>query len=156
MKKHLRQMSNMISELKHAGHTLTDEEKVQVVIRSLPQNWEHIKMHLTYNENIRTLEDAMRHLELEEDRLMDNKTITDVYMTSSSSHGGKWGKCKFHGGNQQESQTNAQARKNKSSTNLEKERRKISSRKRSMCPSSSSITVVRRGIFHVIAKSPGR
>ena len=38
MKKHLRQMSNMISELKDAGHTLTDEPQVQVVIRSLPQN----------------------------------------------------------------------------------------------------------------------
>ena len=27
-------------------------------------------MHLTYNENIKTLEDAMRHLELEEDVLI--------------------------------------------------------------------------------------
>ena len=38
MKKHLRQMSNMISELKDAGHTLTDEQQVQVVIRLLPQS----------------------------------------------------------------------------------------------------------------------
>ena len=38
MKKHLRNMSNMISELKDAGHTLTDEQQVQVVIRSLPNN----------------------------------------------------------------------------------------------------------------------
>ena len=36
MKKHLRQMSNMISELKDAGHTLTDEQQVQAVICSLP------------------------------------------------------------------------------------------------------------------------
>ena len=49
MKKHLRQMSNMISELKDASHTLTDEQQLQAVVRSLPQNWEHMKMHLTYN-----------------------------------------------------------------------------------------------------------
>ena len=77
----------MISELKDAGHTLTDEQRVQVMIRSLPQSWEHMKMHLTHNENIKTLEDAMRHLELEEDRLMACKISADVYMASSSSHG---------------------------------------------------------------------
>ena len=38
MKKHLRQMSNMISELKDASHTLTDEQQVQAVIRLLPQS----------------------------------------------------------------------------------------------------------------------
>ena len=36
MKKHLREMSNMICELKDTGHVLTDEQQVQVVIRSLP------------------------------------------------------------------------------------------------------------------------
>ena len=65
MKKHLREMSNMISELKDAGHVLTDEQQVQAVIRSLPHSWEHMKIHLTHNEGIRTLEDAMKHLELE-------------------------------------------------------------------------------------------
>ena len=63
-----------------------------------------MKMHLAYNENIKTLEDAMRHLELEKDRLMVSKTSTDVYMVAGSrSHGGKWCKRKFHGRNQQES-----------------------------------------------------
>ena len=38
MKKHLRQMSNMISELKDAGHTLTDKQQVQALICSLPQS----------------------------------------------------------------------------------------------------------------------
>ena len=38
MKKHLRQMSNMISELKDVGHTLTNEQQVQPVICSLPQS----------------------------------------------------------------------------------------------------------------------
>ena len=42
-------------------------------------------MHLTHHENIRSLEDAMGHLELEEDHLMANKTSADVYMVGSSS-----------------------------------------------------------------------
>jgi uncharacterized protein YjiS (DUF1127 family) len=36
MRQHLREMSNMISELKDAGHILIDEQQVQAVIRSLP------------------------------------------------------------------------------------------------------------------------
>ena len=67
MKKHLREMSNMISELNNVGHVLTEEQKIQVVIRSLPNSWEHIRMHLTHSKNIRNFEDAARHLELEED-----------------------------------------------------------------------------------------
>ena len=100
MKKHLRNMSNMISELKDAGHTLIDEQEVQVVICSLPNNWENMKMHLTQNEIIKTLEDAMRHLELEEDRLMASKVNVDIYMPSSSSQSGKWRKRKYQGGHQ--------------------------------------------------------
>ena len=38
MKKHLREMSNMISELNDAGHVLTEEQKIQAVIRSLPNS----------------------------------------------------------------------------------------------------------------------
>ena len=38
MKKNLRQMSSMISELKDAIHPLTNEQKVQAVIRSLLQS----------------------------------------------------------------------------------------------------------------------
>ena len=39
-------------------------------------------MHLTHNENIKTLKDARRHLELEEDRLMASMTSIDVYMAT--------------------------------------------------------------------------
>ena len=88
MEKHLRHMLNMITELKVVGHTLTDKQQVQAVIRSLPHSWEHMKMHLTHNESIRTLEDVMRHLELEEDRLEAAKSSTDVYMVGPISHGG--------------------------------------------------------------------
>ena len=62
MRQHLREMSNMISELNEAGHILTDEQQVQAVIRSLPHNWEHMKVHLTHNESIKTLNDAACHL----------------------------------------------------------------------------------------------
>ena len=46
-------------------------------------------MHLTYNESIKTLEDSMRHLELEEDCLMESKANADIYMANSSSQSGK-------------------------------------------------------------------
>ena len=39
MRQYLREMSNMISELNEAGHTLTDEQQAPNVIRSLPHNW---------------------------------------------------------------------------------------------------------------------
>ena len=42
-----------------------------------------MKMHLTHNENIKTLEDVVRHLDLEEDRLLASKTSVDVYMALS-------------------------------------------------------------------------
>ena len=35
MRKHLRKMSNMVTELKDVGHVLTDEQHVQAVIRFL-------------------------------------------------------------------------------------------------------------------------
>lgn len=38
MKKHLRIMSNKVNELKDADHILTNEQQVQVVIRSLPNS----------------------------------------------------------------------------------------------------------------------
>ena len=51
-----------------------------------------MKMHLTHNGSIKTLEDAMRHLELEQDQLMASKANADIYMASSSSQSGKWHK----------------------------------------------------------------
>ena len=38
MKQHLRDMSNMIMELKSSGHALTDEQQVQAVIWSIPHS----------------------------------------------------------------------------------------------------------------------
>ena len=85
MKKHLREMSNMISELNDAGHVLTEEQKIQAVIRSLPNSWEHMRMHLTHSKNIRNFEDATRHLELEEDQLTSVKVNAQVYYAKGSS-----------------------------------------------------------------------
>jgi hypothetical protein len=84
MKVHMRNMSNMINELRDAGHVLTDEQQVQAVIRSLPNSWEQMKVHLTHDENIRTFQDAMRHLLLEEDRLLASKTHSEVHVAGPS------------------------------------------------------------------------
>ncbi|XP_075080522.1 uncharacterized protein LOC142166020 [Nicotiana tabacum] len=90
-------MANMIGELKDAGHVLTDEQQIQAVIRSLSSSWDHMKMHLTHNERITTLEDVRRHLELEEERLKATKPIAELHMATTSkiksdSKKRKWGK----------------------------------------------------------------
>ena len=75
----------MIMELKSAGHALTDEQQVQVVIRSLPHSWEHMKVNMTHNENIKTFADIARHLELEDERLEAAKPDAQAYVAASSS-----------------------------------------------------------------------
>ncbi|WCJ29450.1 Retrovirus-related Pol polyprotein from transposon TNT 1-94 [Euphorbia peplus] len=87
MKKHLREMQNMISELSEAGHVLTEEQKVQAVIRSLPNSWEHMKMHLTHIEGVTTFDVVVRHLELEEDRLASIKVNAEAHYVGSNSSG---------------------------------------------------------------------
>jgi hypothetical protein len=52
---------------------LTNEQQVQTVIRSLPHTWVHLKVNLTQNESIKTLNNGVRHLELEEDRIEASK-----------------------------------------------------------------------------------
>ena len=88
----------MITELKDASYTLTDEQQVQAVIRSLPHSWEHMNIYLTHNESIKSFEDAMRHLELEEDRLLAAKTDSSVYIAGPGSHGASSSKRKRQGG----------------------------------------------------------
>jgi hypothetical protein len=60
-----------------------------------------MKMNLTHNEGIKTLNDTVRHLELEEDRIEASKpqeTKTTVHLASSSSHGGQGQKRKSNNG----------------------------------------------------------
>lgn len=44
MLKHLCLMVNLVNDLKIVGYVLTDEQQVQVVIRSLQKFWEHMKV----------------------------------------------------------------------------------------------------------------
>ena len=83
MTQHLREMSDMVRELKSAGHTLTDEQQVQAMITSLPNSWEHMKIHMTHNENINTFDDIARHLKLEEERLEATGVSSEAYTTAS-------------------------------------------------------------------------
>ncbi|KAI9194653.1 hypothetical protein LWI28_007982 [Acer negundo] len=66
MRQHLREMPNMICELKSASHSLTDEQQIQAVIRSFPNNWENMKINMTHNDNIKTFDDILRHVELDD------------------------------------------------------------------------------------------
>ena len=66
MRQHLTIMSNMISELRAAGHEMTNEQQVQAVIRSLPSSWEYMHINLTHNDNIKTFDDVACHVELED------------------------------------------------------------------------------------------
>ncbi|XP_054824759.1 uncharacterized protein LOC129322469 [Prosopis cineraria] len=66
---HLREMANMICELKEARHNLFDEQQVQAIMRSLSHSWEHMKVNLTYNENIVNFNDIAKYLDLEAEHL---------------------------------------------------------------------------------------
>jgi gag-polypeptide of LTR copia-type/Zinc knuckle len=132
MRQHLREMSNMISELKDANHILTDEQQVQAVICSLPQTWEHMKVNLTHNDGIKTLNDAVRHLELEKDRieaLKPHKTETTMHLAGSSSYGGQCQKRKSNDGKgkgKQQKKYKGQYRgKGKASQNNSKKYKKV-------------------------------
>ena len=91
MVQHLREMSNMIRELKTAGHELTDEQQVQAVIRSLPDSWETMKQTLTHSESIKTFTDVSRHVELEAERVESARISGQAYVAvgSAGSYGSK-------------------------------------------------------------------
>ena len=77
-------MSNMIAQLKSVGHVLSDEQQVQAVIRSLPNNWEHLKVNLTHNDNIKTFSDVVHHVELKDERLGAAKAAFNAFVAESS------------------------------------------------------------------------
>ena len=68
-------MSNMINKLRAIGHEMINKQQVQAVIRSLSNNWEHMRVKLTHNENIKIFDDVACHVELEEDRLLAEKLV---------------------------------------------------------------------------------
>ena len=47
----------------------------------------HLRINLTHNDNIKTFDDVARHVELEEDRLLNDKLVRQAYMTRSKKFG---------------------------------------------------------------------
>lgn len=83
----------MIRELKSVSHSLTDEQLVQAIIRSLPNNWEYMKINMTHNEDIVTFDCIPHHLELEDKCLKAARSSTHAYVAKSSSHKDSGFKC---------------------------------------------------------------
>lgn len=65
MSQHPRKMANMIKVLSSIGHELRNGQQIHVVIRSLLQSCEHMKINMTHNEGIKIFDDITQHLELE-------------------------------------------------------------------------------------------
>ena len=78
-------MSTMIREFKIVENSLTVEQQVQAVIRSLPSSWETMSQNMTHNENIKSFDDVARHLELEAKRLEAAKPNGSIYMAETNS-----------------------------------------------------------------------
>ena len=78
-------MSNMINELRAAGHEMTDEQQVQCVIHSLPSSWEHMRVNLIHNDNIKTFDNVAHHVKLEEDCLFIEKPVHEAFMIENKS-----------------------------------------------------------------------
>jgi hypothetical protein len=77
----------MISELKGVGHEMTDEQQVQVVTHFFPSNWEHMRVNLTSNDNIKIFDDVARHVELEEDQLLTKKPVNEAFIFETKMRG---------------------------------------------------------------------
>ena len=113
-------------------------------------------MHLTHNENIKTLEDAMCHLELEEDCPMASKTSANVYIVGSSSQGGKWRKRNYHGGDQQERKGDVYGKKKQKFNQPRKGKKKGFFKKIKNMSKLKCHNCGKKGFLHEIAKSPRR
>ena len=74
----------MTAQLKSAGHVLSDEQQLQAVIRSLPNNCEYLKVKLTHNDNIKAFFDVAGHVELEDERLGAAKAASNAFVAESS------------------------------------------------------------------------
>ena len=78
MKQHLKMMSTIIRELKVACNNLTEEQNIEVGIRSLPDLLETMVISMTHNKNIKTLMISHGHLELEAECLGTSKASKDT------------------------------------------------------------------------------
>lgn len=75
----------MVCELKYARHVLTDEQQVQVVIRFICNTWEHMKVNMTQNKNIKIFKDIEHYLELEVEGHEAAKLSDHVFIAKSNS-----------------------------------------------------------------------
>ena len=66
---HLRKMSQLIADLARAGNVLTADQKITVVLRSLPDSWRTIKQILTHSEAIKTFNDLCHQFKLKAQRV---------------------------------------------------------------------------------------
>ncbi|OMO74603.1 Zinc finger, CCHC-type [Corchorus olitorius] len=123
MRQHLQEMSNMLRELKIAGHVLNDQQQLQVVVRPLPRGWEYMNVMLTQNDSIKTFVDVQRHLELEEEWLMAMSNHPEVNMAQSSTRGGSSHKHK-KGGKNVKQDDNAEPHAKRAYTNKRKRDRR--------------------------------
>ena len=88
------------------------------IIHSLPHAWEHLRINLTHNDNIKTFDDVAQHVELEEDRLLADKSNGHAYTNESNKVGSSgigWKKWKGKG---------FKPRKGGNNTNLSENKRK--------------------------------
>ncbi|KAK2974915.1 hypothetical protein RJ640_013771 [Escallonia rubra] len=92
MSEHIRMMSNMIGKLRDAGHALTDEQQVRVVIRSIPASWAIMKQILTHSENIKNFSDVSQHVIFEAETRDADRTLTYVAQEGSRNANGKCGR----------------------------------------------------------------
>ncbi|GAV81952.1 UBN2_2 domain-containing protein, partial [Cephalotus follicularis] len=85
MSQQLREMSNLIRDLKTVEHTPTDEQQVQPVSQSFLERWEHMKINFAHNDNIKTFDDIEHHLELENECLEAAKSSSHAYAAETNS-----------------------------------------------------------------------
>ena len=85
MKQHLKKMKRMIRELKTFEHVFTNEQQVEVVIKSLPKSYEHMMVNMTHDKSVKTFDDIVCHFELEVKWLMVAKPNEQTHVAESSS-----------------------------------------------------------------------
>jgi len=71
MKEHLQVMCAMARDLKAVGQNISEEEQVLNGIRALPdtQYWDHFKLVMAHNGNIKPFETIFKHLKIEQECL---------------------------------------------------------------------------------------
>ena len=74
-------MSTMIRELKVTDNNLNDEQQVQVIILFLLDSWEHMRVIMTQNKNIKTSDDLSHLLKLLEVEHLEAEKVTKLAMT---------------------------------------------------------------------------